>query len=164
MKKLFRHQKLKKLFNLELQDNDPMKLASEIKAHFHDIEETGVKVDLKLIAFIKALYRTHLHYLESLQASGQMKAITFDILVEKIDEREKAFGKKESLSNSTIETLCLAQKEQKPRGESARFEHSNRGRGRRPFRGRGVIIIKEINNKNIFRMINNMLSAIGVVN
>ena len=98
-----------------------------------------------------------------------MKAITFDILVDRIVEREKSFGKKESLSNSTVESLCLAHKEKKPRGESARFKHSNRGHGRRPFRGRGVIIIKEIdnkmiNNKNIFRMINNLLSAIGVVN
>ena len=39
-------QLLMNLFNLELQDNDPMKLASEIKALFHDIEENGVKVDL----------------------------------------------------------------------------------------------------------------------
>ena len=99
-----------KLFNLELQDNDPMKLASKIKALFHDIEATGVKVDLQLTAFIKTLYPIYSHYLESLQASGQMKAITFDILVEKIAEREKVFGKKESLSNSTVETLCLAQK------------------------------------------------------
>ena len=29
-------QLLMKLFNMELQDNDPMKLASEIKALFHD--------------------------------------------------------------------------------------------------------------------------------
>ena len=90
------------LFNLEVQDNDPMKLASEIKALFHDIEAIGVKVDLQLTAFIKALYPTYSHYLESLQASGQMKAITFDILVDKIAEREKSFGKKESLSNSTV--------------------------------------------------------------
>jgi hypothetical protein len=158
-----------KLFNLELKDNNPMKLASEIRALFHDIDSTGVKVDLQLTAFIKALYPTYSHYLESLQASGQMKAMTFDTLVDKIAEREKAFGKKESFSTSTVETLCLAQKEQKPRGESARFDNSHRGRGRRPFRGRGVIIIKETDNKmidskNIFRMINNLLSVIGVVN
>jgi hypothetical protein len=59
-----------KLFNLELKDNNPMKLASEIKALFHDIDSTGVKVDLQLTAFIKALYPTYSHYLESLQASG----------------------------------------------------------------------------------------------
>lgn len=73
-----------KLFNLELKDNDPMKLASEIRALFHDIEATGVKVDLQLTAFIKALYPTYSHYLESLQASEKMKDITFDNLLEKI--------------------------------------------------------------------------------
>ena len=92
---------------------------------------------MHLTAFIKSLYTTYSHYLESLQASGQMKAITLDILVDKIVEREKSFGKKESLSNSTVESLCLAHKEKKPRGESARFEHINKGHGRRPFRGRG---------------------------
>ena len=69
-----------KLFNLELKYNDPMKLALEIKAHFHNIESTGVKVDFKLTAFIKSLYPTYSHYLESLQASGQTKAMTFDVL------------------------------------------------------------------------------------
>ena len=102
------------LFNLEVQDNDPMKLASEIKELFHDIEATGVKVDLQITTFIKSLYPTYSHNLESLQASGQMKAINFDTLIDKIAETEKAFGKKESLSNSTAETLCLAPKEQKP--------------------------------------------------
>jgi hypothetical protein len=77
-----------KLFNLELKDNNPMKLASEIKALFHDIDSTGVKFDLQLTAFIKALYPNYLHYLESLQASGQMKAMTFDKLVDKIVEIE----------------------------------------------------------------------------
>jgi hypothetical protein len=130
-------QLLMKLFNLELKDNNPMKLASESKSLFNDIDSIGVKVDLKLIAFIKSLYPTYSHYLESLQASGQMKAVTFDTLVDKIAKREKAFGKKESFSTSTVETLCLAQKEQKLRGESTRFDNSNKGRGRRPFRGRG---------------------------
>jgi hypothetical protein len=59
-----------KLFNLELKDNNLMKLASEIKALFHDIDSTGVKVDLQLTAFIRALYPTYSHYLEYLQASG----------------------------------------------------------------------------------------------
>ena len=58
-----------KLFNLELQDNYPMKLASKIKALFHDIEAIGVKVYLQLTAFIKALYPTYSHYLESLGPS-----------------------------------------------------------------------------------------------
>ena len=56
-------QLLMKLFNLELKDNDPMKLASEIRAIFHDIDATGVKVDVQLIAFIKALYHSYTHYL-----------------------------------------------------------------------------------------------------
>ena len=65
-----------------------------------------------------------------------MKAMTFDTLVDKIVEREKSFGKQESFSTSTIETLCLAQKAQKPRGESSRFDNNHRDRGSRPFRGR----------------------------
>jgi hypothetical protein len=48
-----------KLFNVELKDNNPMKLASKIKALFHDIDSTGVKVDLQLTTFIKALYPTY---------------------------------------------------------------------------------------------------------
>ena len=54
-------QLLMKLSNLELKDNNPMKLASEIRALFHDIDSTGVKVDLQLTAFIKALYPTYSH-------------------------------------------------------------------------------------------------------
>ena len=56
-------QLLMKLFNMELQDNDPMKLASQIKALFHDIEAICVKVDLQLTTFIKAIYPTYSHYL-----------------------------------------------------------------------------------------------------
>jgi hypothetical protein len=99
-----------KLFNLEMKDNDPMKLVSEIRALYHDIKAIGVEIDFQLIAFIKALYPTYSHYLESLQASEKMKNLTFDKLVEKIAETEKAFGK-ESLPN--VETLCLAQEGQK---------------------------------------------------
>ena len=99
-----------KLSNLELKDNDPMKLASEIRAIFHHIDATSVKVYIQLIAFIKALYPSYTHYLESLEASGQIKAMTFEKLVEKIVEREKAFGKD---SNPNEETLCLAQKAHK---------------------------------------------------
>ena len=54
-------QLLMKLFNLELKDNDPMKLASKIRAIFHDIDATGVKVDIQLTEFIKALYPTYTH-------------------------------------------------------------------------------------------------------
>ena len=83
-----------------------MKIAYEIRAIFHDLDATGVKVDIQLTAFIKDLYPTYIHSLESLHASGQMKVMTFESLVEKIAEREKAFGKKESKPNE--ETLCLA--------------------------------------------------------
>ena len=69
-----------KLFNLELKYIDPMKLASEIKAIFHDIEFARAKVDRQLTGFNKPLYPTYSHYLESLQASGQTKAMTFDVL------------------------------------------------------------------------------------
>ena len=39
-----------------------MKLAYEIRAIFHDIDATGVKVDIQLTGFIKALYPTYTHY------------------------------------------------------------------------------------------------------
>jgi hypothetical protein len=87
-------QQMLKPFNLELKNDDPMALASKIKAIMHDIEATGVKIDLPLTTFIKALYPTYSHYLESLQASGQMKSITFDKLVDKVAKHEKAFEKK----------------------------------------------------------------------
>ncbi|XP_057866584.1 uncharacterized protein LOC131074052 [Cryptomeria japonica] len=128
-------QLLMKLFNLEMQDNDPMKLASEIRALYHDIGATGVKVDLQLTAFIKALYPTYSHYLESLQDTEKMKDITFDKIVEKIAEREKAFGKKASHSND--ETLRLAQQGHTSKDESSRHDTSSRGRGSRQSRGRG---------------------------
>jgi hypothetical protein len=59
-------QLLMKLFSLELRDNNPMKLSSKIKSLFHDIDSSGVKVDLQLTTFIIALYPTYSHYLESL--------------------------------------------------------------------------------------------------
>ena len=96
-----------KLFNLELKDNDPMKLAYEIRAIFHDIDVTCVKVSIQLTTFIKALYPSYTHYLESLQASVQMKTMTFEKLVDKIAEIEIEFRKE---SNPNEETLCLAHK------------------------------------------------------
>ena len=95
-----------------MSDNDPLKLASKIKAIDHEIECTWVKVDFLLTAF----YPSYSHYLESLQESGKLKDIDFDKLVGKIVEREKAFGKKEASHSSNTESLCLAQKDQKPRG------------------------------------------------
>ena len=63
-------QLLMKLFSLELKDNDPMKLAYEIRSIFHDIDSIGVKVDIQLTAFNKPLSCSYTHYLESLQISG----------------------------------------------------------------------------------------------
>ena len=77
-----------------MSDNDPLKLASEMKAINHEIESTGVKVDLLLSAFIKSLYPNYSHYLESLQVGGQLKDLDFNKLVEKIVEREKDFFNK----------------------------------------------------------------------
>jgi len=75
---------LVKLFNIELKNDVPMALASDIKATMYGIDATRVKTYIHLTTFIKALYPTYFHYLESLQASGQMKSITFDILVDKV--------------------------------------------------------------------------------
>ena len=70
-----------KLFTLELQNNNPLALASEVKSIMHDIKSTKVELDIPLIAFLKALYPTYSNYLESLQANGNLKNITFDSLV-----------------------------------------------------------------------------------
>ena len=50
-----------KLFNLELKDNDPMKLASKIRSIFHNIDATHVKFGIQLTAFIKSLYPSSTH-------------------------------------------------------------------------------------------------------
>eukprot|EP00253_Pinus_taeda_P024998 PITA_24998 len=89
-----------KLFTFELQNNDPLALASEVKSRMHDIKSTKVELDIPLIAFFKALYPTYSNYLESLQANGNLKDITFDSLVKKFAEREKAFGKKTTPESS----------------------------------------------------------------
>jgi hypothetical protein len=98
-----------KLFNLELKNDEPMAIASEIKSIMHDIEATKVNINLPLMAFIKALYPTYSHYLESLQASDQLKSITFYKLVKKVVDREKSFGKKST--PSTGEIVYLAKKD-----------------------------------------------------
>jgi hypothetical protein len=110
----------------------------------HDIEATRVKIDLPLMTFIKALYPTYSHYLESLQASDQMKSMTFEKLVKKVADREKAFGKKST--PSTGETVYLAQKDKSKQHDSSRGESNRRGRGRgrKSFRGRGVDTTKVI--------------------
>ena len=61
-----------------------MTLILEIRAIMHDIDFTGVKIDIALIALIKELYPTYSDYLESLQASGNLKSFTFDTLADKI--------------------------------------------------------------------------------
>ena len=70
----------------------------------HDINSTKVELDIPLIAFLKALYPTYSNYLESLQANGNLKDITFDSLVKKFVEREKAFGNKTALES--LKRLC----------------------------------------------------------
>ena len=47
-----------KLFSLELKNDDPLALASEVRSMMHDIKNTGVEVDIPLIAYVKALYPT----------------------------------------------------------------------------------------------------------
>jgi len=141
-----------KLFTLELQNNDPLALASDVKSIMHDIKSTKVELDIPLIAFLKALYPTYSNYLESLQANGNLKDITFNSLVKKFDEREKAFGKKTS-PKSSEETVCLAHKEKHSAQDSIRGRGGRRGRGRyfkggrrgrgRYFRGGGADILKE---------------------
>jgi hypothetical protein len=123
-----------KLFNLELKNDDPMALASEIEAIMHDINATEVKMEIPLMAFIKALYPTYSHYLESLQASGQMKSITFDTLVEKYAKCEKSLGKKSTLS--TGETVCLVEKWKNQ--YYSRGEGCKRGCRSNNFIGKGV--------------------------
>ena len=90
----------------------------------HNIDVIGVKRDIALMAFIKALYPTYSHYLESVQASGQLKSLYFDSLVEKIVEHEKDFGKK--TTQPTWETVCLAQKGKNQSCDSSRWGCSRR--------------------------------------
>lgn len=85
---------LAKLFNLKLKYDDPITLVFDFKIITRDIDATGVKIDLPPITFIKALYPTYSHYLESLKPSDQLKSIIYDSLMEKIVECEKEFGKK----------------------------------------------------------------------
>lgn len=53
-----------------MKDNDPLKSASKIKAIFHDIEATGIKIDLQLTTFIKVLHPVYSNYLEFLNING----------------------------------------------------------------------------------------------
>ena len=105
------------------------------KSIMHDIKSTKVELDIRLIAFLKALYPTYSNYLESLQVNGNLKDITFDSLAKKFVEREKAFGKK-TAPKSLKEAVCLAHKENNPAQDSSKGRGGRRGRGRY-FRGRG---------------------------
>ena len=96
-----------KLFNLELKNDDPLPLESEIRSIVHDIKAIGVEIDVPLTAYVKALYLTYSHDLESLQASGKLKEISFDSLEKKFLEGEKDFGKKIA-PQSSKEVVCLA--------------------------------------------------------
>lgn len=129
-----------KLFNLELKNDDPIDLASEVRSIMHDIKATSVEIDIPLIAHVKALYPTYSHYLESLKASGNLKEITFDSLKKKFVEREKAFGKK-TVPQSYEEVVCLAQKEKNKGQDSSKGKGGRRGR--RNFRGGGADSAKE---------------------
>jgi hypothetical protein len=110
-------QLLLKLFNLELKDNNPMAFAYEIKAIMHVVDATSVKIEIVLMAFIKVLYSIYSHYLESLQASGQLKCLDFDSLVEKSAKCEKDF---EKTIESTVEIMCLASKGKNQSHDSSR--------------------------------------------
>ena len=78
-----------KLFNLELKNDDPLALASEVISIMHDIKNTSVEVEIPLIAYVKALYPTYSHYLESLQTSGSLIKITFDSLEKKLQKERR---------------------------------------------------------------------------
>ena len=94
-----------------------------------------------LFLFLKPLYPTYSNYLESLQANGNFKDITFDSLVKKFTEREKAFGKKIA-PDSSEDVVCLSHKEKNPAQDSSRGRGGRRGRGRY-FRGKGAATLKE---------------------
>ena len=68
-------QLLIELFSIELKNDDPLYLASEVRSIMHDIKTTDFQIDIPLIAYVKALYPTYSNYLESLQASGNLKEI-----------------------------------------------------------------------------------------
>ena len=85
-----------KLFSLELKNDDPLALASKLRSIMHDIKKTSVEADIALIAYVKALYPTYSHFLESLQASGNLMKITFDSLEKTICEKREGFWKEDN--------------------------------------------------------------------
>lgn len=117
----------------------------------HDIDSISMKIDITHVALIKAFYPTYSNYLESLQASGNLKTLTFNTLVDKIAEHEKAFGKKSS--DPTLDTLCIAQKGNNVAYDSYWGESTNCGHGRRNHIGRGVDLIKVIMKRGIISIV-----------
>lgn len=72
-----------KLFNIDIKENDPLALSYEIESIMHDVNTTGIHIDVPLTSFFKAIYPKYSHYFESIQTSMQLKNITFDFLLEK---------------------------------------------------------------------------------
>ena len=131
-----------KLFSLELQNDDPLAIASKVRSIMHDIKDTNVELDIPVIAFVKALYPTYSKYLESLQANGNIEEITFDSFVNKFAKREKIFGKK-TTPQSSEEVLFLAHWENNIAQDSSNERGGQRGGGRINFIGRGANTLKE---------------------
>ena len=90
----------------------------------HDIEATEANINLLLTTFIKVIYLTYSHYLELMQASNQMKSMTFQKLVKKVADREKAFGK--NPTHSTGENIYLVKKEKSKPRDSSRGDNNIR--------------------------------------
>lgn len=95
--------------DLDLNDDDPLALDLDTRAIMHDVEATRFKNGIPLTTFVKVLYPTYSYYLESLQASSQLKDITFDIIVEKFATCEKDFVKTKKNSQSPKEELFSEQ-------------------------------------------------------
>jgi len=70
-----------------------------------------------------------------LQASGNLKEITFDFL-KKFSEREKDFGKNPA-TQYFDEAVCLKHRENNHAKDSSRVRGGKRGRGKINFRGMG---------------------------
>lgn len=71
----------------------------------HDIQAIDAKIDVPLTYFVKALYPTYSHYLETLQASGKLKEIFFDSLMEKFTKRDNDFEKKKAHAQYSEEVV-----------------------------------------------------------
>lgn len=63
--------------------------------------------------------------------------------MEKFGEREKDFGKKKKISQSSEEVVCLAKKENNKAHDYSRERGGRRRRGKKNNRGKGANIIKD---------------------